>query len=58
MAAPWAAGREYVYRFSAISVSDLPELGPQTAGVKYDAQLIVQCRDPSSILVKVINYYY
>jgi hypothetical protein len=51
--APWAAGSEYVYRMHAISVSDIPELGPQAAGVKFDSQLMVQCRDAGSIIVKV-----
>ena len=51
--APWAAGSEYVYRLHAISVNDIPELGSQAAGVKYDSQLMVQCRDAGSIIVKV-----
>ncbi|EFX74857.1 hypothetical protein DAPPUDRAFT_323929 [Daphnia pulex] len=53
--APWAAGSEYVYRMHAISVSDIPELGPQAAGVKFDSQLTVQCRDAGSIVVKLVD---
>ncbi|KAI9559672.1 hypothetical protein GHT06_013677 [Daphnia sinensis] len=52
---PWAAGSEYVYRLHAISVSDIPELGPQAAGVKFDAQLMVQCRDAGSIIIKLAD---
>ena len=51
--APWATGKEYVYRLHAISLSDIPELGAQSAGIKFDLQLIVHCRDANTIVVKV-----
>lgn len=55
VAAPWAAGSEYVYRLQALSVSDIPELSSQAAGIKFDAQMIIYCRDAGSIVVKVIR---
>ena len=56
--APWASGSEYVYRLHALSVSDIPELGSQAAGIRFDAQMIVHCRDAGSIIVKVLYYYF
>lgn len=55
--APWAAGSEYIYRLHAVSVSDIPELSSQAASVKFDSQLIVQCRDAGSIIVKVCSVH-
>ena len=56
--APWAAGSEYVYRLHTLSVSDIPELGSQAAGIKLEAQMIVHCRDAGSIVVKVILFTF
>ena len=53
--APWSVGKEYVYEMHAVTMTDIPDLASQSAGVKFDAELVIQCRHAGSILVKMIQ---
>lgn len=51
--APWTVGKEYIYGMHSLAITDIPDLASQAAGIKFDAELMIQCPCDSSILVKV-----